>query len=204
MRILECEQCTQEWFKARAGMPTSSEFNKIITTKGKPSEQRQKYMYRLAGERLGGIIEEGYQSLSMIRGKEKEEEAKAFYEFTRESIQAVGFCISDCGKFGASSDGLLNDKGVFELKCPEIHTHVGYLINGEEIPTEYFCQTQGELLVTGREYVEFMSYYPGLPPLIVREEPNEVFQKLLKRELELFTEELNELVKKIKNQKENV
>lgn len=197
MKVLNFEQCTPEWFAARKGMPTSSEFDKIITTDGKQSKQRTKYMYRLAGERLGGIIEEGYQSFAMVRGKEKEEEAKAMYAFIKEPIQPVGFILSDCGRFGASSDGLLNTKGVFELKCCEIQTHIGYLLNKDEIPTDYFCQTQGELLVTGREYVEFMSYYPGLSPMIVREEPNEVFQKALKRELEMFCEELADLVKRL-------
>lgn len=197
MKIIECEQCSPEWFKARSGIPTSSEFDKIITTEGKPSKQREKYMRKLAGERLGGIVEEGFQSFAMMRGKEKEEEARNLYELIREPIQKVGFCVSDCGRFGASSDGLLNDKGVFEIKCPEIQTHVGYLLNPNEIPTDYFCQTQGELLVTGREYVEFMSYYPGIKPLIIREEPNHTFQRLLKEKLEKFCNELDQLVEKL-------
>lgn len=199
MKVLEFEQCSSEWFQARRGIPTSSEFDKIITSTGKQSTQRVKYMYRLAGERLGGIIEEGYQSFAMLRGKEKEEEAKSLYELIREPVQRVGFCLSDCGRFGSSTDGLLNDKGVFELKCPEIQTHIGYLLNKDEIPNDYFCQTQGEILVTGREYVEFMSYYPGLPPLIIREEPEPVFQKRLLKELDAFTAELDALVDRLSN-----
>lgn len=201
MRVLDLEQCSPAWFEARKGIPTSSEFDKIITTKGVQSTQRKKYMWRLAGERLGGIVEEGFQSFAMMRGKEKEEEARRFYEFTRDSIQKVGFCVSDCGKFGASTDGLIGNKGVFELKCPEMATHIGYLLGDKEIPTEYYQQTQGEIFVTNREYVEFMSYYPGLPPFIVREEPDEVFQKLLKKELELFCQELDEIVNKLKENK---
>lgn len=197
MRILELEQCSPAWFEARKGMPTSSEFDKIITTKGVQSTQRKKYMYRLAGERLGGIVEEGFQSFAMLRGKEKEQEAKCFYELIAEPIQSVGFCISNDGTCGSSTDGLINTKGVFELKCPEMATHIGYLIGDKEIPTEYYQQTQGELFVTGREWVEFMSYYPGLPPFIVREEPDEVFQRLLKKEIELFCQELDEIVKKL-------
>jgi putative phage-type endonuclease len=198
MKIIDCEQCSPEWFKVRAGIPTSSEFSKIICCDGKPSKQREKYMWRLVGERLGGIVEESFQSFAMMRGKEKEDEAKKFYTFTREPIQSVGFCLSDCGRFGASTDGLIGDKGVFELKCPEMATHVGYLLAEPKIPTEYYQQTQGELFVTGREYVEFLSYYPGLKPFLVRERPDDVFQKALKRELELFCEELEELTNKLK------
>ncbi len=197
MKIIDCEQCSPEWFEARKGIPTSSEFDKIITTEGKPSKSREKYMWRLAGERLGGIVEEGFQSFAMTRGKEKEEQGRALYAMIHEPIQKVGFCISDCGRYGASSDGLLNTKGVFELKCPEIQTHIGYLLKGQEIPTDYFIQTQGELLVTEREYVHFMSYYPGLKPLIVHATPDKSFQMLLKGQLEQFCNELDCLVRKL-------
>ncbi|RTK93084.1 hypothetical protein EKI60_06620 [Candidatus Saccharibacteria bacterium] len=197
MRVLEMEQGSPEWFEARKGIPTSSEFDKIITSTGKASAQRTKYMYKLAGQRVGGLVEEGYQSQAMLKGKEREEEARCFYELIYEPVQRVGFCLSDCGRYGSSTDGLINDKGVFELKCPEIQTHVGYLLKPNEIPTDYFCQTQGELFVTGREYVDFMSFYPGIKPLIVRAEPDKEFQKLLKKELEKFCAELEEVVKRI-------
>lgn len=197
MKVFDFEQCSPRWFQVRKGIPTSSEFGKIITCTGKQSAQREKYMYRLAGERLGGIVEEGYQSFAMIRGKEKEEEAKNLYELIRGPIQKVGFCLSDCGRFGASSDGLIGKDGVFELKCPEIQTHVGYMLNKDEVPGDYFQQTQGEIFVTGRDYVEFMSYYPGLPPLIIREEAHKPFQRLLEGELELFCDELDALVKEL-------
>lgn len=197
MQIFDFEQRSPEWYQIRAGIPTSSNFDKIITTEGKSSKQRQEYLYQLVGERLGGIADESYQSLAMIQGIAKEDEARMLYEIAREPIQKVGFCLSDCGRYGSSTDGLIGDKGVFELKCPLMSTHIGYMINKDEIPTDYFQQTQGEMLVTGRSFVDFMSYFPGLPPVIIREEPNETFQRLLKKELELFTEELHDLVKKL-------
>jgi len=197
MRIVDCEQCSPAWFEARKGIPTSSEFDKIITSEGKPSKSREKYMWRLAGERLGGVVEEGFQSFAMTRGKEKEDQGRALYALIHEPIQKVGFCISDCGRYGSSTDGLLNTRGVFELKCPEMQTHIGYLIKCQEIPTEYFIQTQGELLVTQREYVDFMSYYAGIKPLIVRAYPDKTFQILLKGALEQFYSELECLVRKL-------
>ena len=68
MLSLDIEQRTQEWHDARRGIPTSSNFDKIITTKGEPSKQATKYMYRLAGERVSGISEEQYQNGNMQRG----------------------------------------------------------------------------------------------------------------------------------------
>ncbi len=197
MKVLDFPQCSPEWYKARRGIPTSSEFDKIITSTGKSSTQRTKYMYQLAGERLGGIVDVGYQSFAMLQGKEREDEARSLYELVREPVKQVGFCLSDCGRWGASTDGLIGDKGVFEMKNPIISTHIGYMLKKEEIPTEYFCQTQGEMFVTEREFVDFLSYVPGLPPVIVREEPNDTFQRLLKKELEVFCAELDELVKKL-------
>ena len=196
MKILELEQRSPEWFKARSGIPTASEFNTIITTDGKPSKQRQKYMYALVGERLGGIVDESYQSFAMLQGIEKEKEARALYQLIVEPVEEVGFCLSDCGRFGCSPDGLVGDNGAVEIKCPLIYTHVGYLIEND-LPADYYTQVQGQLLVTGRKWCDFVSYFPGLKPLIIRETPDEVFQKCLKKELELFCNELDELVKKL-------
>ena len=197
MKILDIAQRSPEWYKARCGIPTASEFNTIITTDGKQSKQRTKYMYALAGERLGGIVDESYQSFAMFQGIEKEEEARYLYQLVGEPVQEVGFCLSDCGKFGCSPDGLVGDQGLVEIKCPLIYTHVGYLIDND-IPTDYYTQVQGQLLVTGRQWCDFVSYFPGLKPLIVRETPDEVFQKRLKAELDTFCSELDALVEKLK------
>lgn len=198
MKILEFEQRSIEWHQARKGIPTASNFDRIITSEGKQSKQRQKYLYELAGEKLGGIVDESYQSFAMTRGIEMESEARALYELLHENVQQVGFCLSDCNRFGCSPDGLIGENGGVEIKCPLIHTHVEYLLNcKEEMPTDYFQQVQGSIFVTGRAWWDFVSYYPGLPPLIIREEPNDVFQRLLKKELDLFCEELDALVKKM-------
>lgn len=198
MKILEMEQKTPEWYQARRGLPTASSFDMIITTTGKESSQRKKYLYQLAGERLGGIVDETYQSFAMAQGVSKEEEARNLYEIaTGQDITQVGFCLSDCGRWGCSPDGLVGVLGGYEVKCPLIHTHIGYLLEND-VPTEYYTQVQGQLFVTGREWVDFMSYFPGLRPLIVRETPDATFQRLLKSELELFTQELDALVEKLK------
>lgn len=197
MRIFEMEQRSVEWYKVRCGVPTASEFDKIITTKGAISTQRKKYLYQLAGERLGGVVDETYQSFAMQQGVLKEGEARNLYNIASgDEVKQVGFCLSDDGKYGCSPDGLVGEDGAYEVKCPLIHTHIGYLIEND-VPTDYYTQVQGQLLVTGRKWTDFMSYFPGLKPLIVREEPDEVFQKLLKKALEEFTNELDDLVKRL-------
>ena len=96
MKIIDVPQGTPEWFSARCGIPSSSNFDKIVTMDGKPSKQREKYLYKLAGERVSGITEESYTKGAMQRGKEMEDEARKLYTFhTGLEVQQVGFCITD-------------------------------------------------------------------------------------------------------------
>jgi len=184
-------QGTDEWKAERVGIPTASEFDKIITTKGDSSKSRTKYMYQLAGERITGVREEGYKNGAMERGQLMEDEARQLYTLvTGNEVRTTGICFPDANKrYGASPDGLIADEACLELKCPSIAVHVEYLLNNK-LPTEYFCQVQGQLLVTGMKYCHFMSYFPGLNPLIIKVMPDEVFIKALKVELELFCREL--------------
>lgn len=199
MKICTAEQGTKEWIADRCGIPSASNFDMIITADGKPSKQRTKYLYRLAGERVSGIVEETYQNAAMLRGKELEDEARQLYQITTgKEVKQVGFCVTEKNPiYGASPDGLVENDGLVEIKCPQVATHVGYLI-ANVLPVDYFQQTQGQLLVTGRKWNDFVSYSPGLKPLIIRVYPDKKFLKALAVELELFTSELDEITKKIK------
>jgi putative phage-type endonuclease len=196
MKIINCTQGTPEWYAARCGVPSASNFDKIICLDGKPSKQRLKYLWQLAGEAITGIAEESYQNAAMERGKALETEARELYRIvTGNEVQEVGFCMN--GGFGASPDGLVGEDGLLEIKCPSLATHVGYLL-ANELPSDYFQQTAGQLLVTGRKWCDFMSYYPGMKPLIVRVTPDKKFQAILEAELKTFCAELAETVGKIR------
>lgn len=198
MITLEMEQCSPEWFAARAGIPSASCFDKIITTKGSPSKQAQAYLYQLAGERIAGCKTDTYQNATMQRGIELEAEARQLFEMVRDvEVKQVGICYFDERKsFSCSPDGLMDLEGL-EIKCPLIHTHVGYLLSGE-LPADYFQQVQGSMLVTGFMRWSFMSYYPGLPPLIVSVERDNAFCSKLRVELDSFCEELDKVEKRLR------
>ena len=201
MEIIDCIQGSDFWLKARAGIPTSSNFDRIITTKGEPSKQRQKYLYQLVGELLTGVVENGYQNEVMQRGKELEAEARAAYEFiTDNEVKQVGFCMNEGQSYGNSPDGLIGEDGGLEIKCPTLSVAVEYLDKGV-LPTAYWQQVQGSLLVTGRKWWDFVSYYPGLPLFIVRVERDEKFIEKLHDELTVFCVELDELTARIKGKK---
>lgn len=196
MRIIECTQGTPEWFAARCGIPTASNFDKILCVDGKLSKQRTKYLYQLAGETITGIAEESYQNSNMQRGIEMEAEARQLYELvTGHKVQEIGFCLAD--GYGASPDGLVGKEGILEIKCPTLSVHVGYLLE-DMLPMDYWQQLQGQLLVTGREWVDFMSYSPGIKPLIIRVKREKKFLKLLEVELKRFSTELKQVVRMIR------
>ncbi len=199
MIISEHKQGSEAWLQERAGIPTSSSFDMIVTSQGKPSKQRQKYLYCLAAERLTGVKQDHYQSVAMEDGIEREASARAMYELiTGNNVREVGVCFPDERKlYGASPDGLIGKDGVLEIKSPLAHTHIGYLLD-KRLPVAYTAQVQGQILVTDRKYVDFVSDFPGLPQLCVRIEPDKVFLKALKTELEIFVSELDDVTEKLR------
>ena len=194
---VDLEQGSPGWLSARAGIPSASNFDKVVTTRGEPSKQAKNYLYELAGERIAGPKPDAYQSVAMLRGLDLEVEARAYFELVMcGEVQQTGICYADDKLFSCSPDGLLEDCGL-EIKCPLIHTHVGYLLAGT-LPTDYFQQVQGSMLVTGFSHWYFMSYYPGLPPLILDVQRDWEFTAKLKVALDEFCQELDTVTDKLR------
>lgn len=195
------EQGSPEWFKARSGIPTASCFNKIITTKGAPTkgETRKKYIYQLAGERLLGDKAESFSNDWMKRGVELESEAREAYSFiTGHEVIEVGLCYKDKKKsYSCSPDGLVDENGGLEIKCPSLPVHTEYL-HKDKLPTTYFQQVQGTLFVTGREWWDFVSFFPGVKTLIKRVEPDKEFHKKLENALMDFCNELDKITEQLR------
>jgi len=199
MLRLDIEQGTNEWFQAKLGIPSSSNFDKILTpATGKPSAQAKNYMYRLAGERITGIPVETYQNATIQRGVELELEARSAFEFIEDqAVELVGICFPDeKRKFCCSPDGLFDNTGL-EIKCPLLHTHVGYLLAGK-LPTDYIPQVQGSMLVTGAPFWWFMSYYPGMDSLIIKVKRDVEYLIKLKVALDTFCDELDNTTEKLR------
>jgi len=194
------QQGTPEWLTEKLGKPSASNIDKIITNEGKISKQREGYLYELAGEVITGRQENSFKSVAMEQGTERENESRNFFEFiSGATIKQVGDIYKDERKlFLCSPDGILEDKKEgLELKNPLAKTQIKYLLDGK-LPSEYYGQIQMSLYVTGYDYWNFVSYVPGMKPLILRVEPNKQYQTILKVELEVFCEELKTIVNKIK------
>ena len=184
MRIVNCEQGTDEWFAARLGCPSGSGFSKLITATGKPSTSADSYINQLIAERLMNRTSETYSNEWMERGKELEPEARAYYElYTDNHVREVGFCKHDFYECGVSPDGLVGVDGGLEIKCPSPAVHVKYL-RYDRIPSEYKAQVMGCLWITGREWWDFVSFHPAMPVLITRVYRDDPYIELLASEVE--------------------
>jgi len=186
--VRDIDQGTPEWHALRLGIATASRFDSIITpAKGELSKSSEGYLRELLAEWLSGRPAESYISAWMERGSEVEGEARAYYAFERDSdVEQVTFCYADESRMlGCSPDGLISDEGLIEIKSPAPKTHLGYLLDGA-LPLDYRPQVQGALLVTGRAWCDFLSYCPGLPPLLIRVERDEEYIKKMREALEAF------------------
>ena len=191
MIILNIEQGRRAWIEARLGIPTASEFSKIVTPGGKLSASRDEYIGTLLAEWALGEQVDDFDNEWTERGKALEPEARNYYRFHRDTeVKNVGLIYRDDSRtVGASPDGTIGEDGLLELKCPKASTHLRWLALGV-VPRQHVIQVQAQLWVSGRAWVDFMSYYPGLPPLIVRAHPGEKMQVAFDEAIPVFIEEL--------------
>jgi hypothetical protein len=197
LQIIDCDQGSPEWFTARLGIPTASEFKTLLGIKKDARDKvtRTTYMNKLAGELLTGVPAESYTNGHMERGKEMEDEARSFYAFMRDAEpQRVGFIRS--GNAGCSPDSLIGDKGVLEIKTALPHILIDR-IRKDDFPPEHKAQCQGALWVAEREWIDFVSYWPGLEPYIERVYRDEVKIKSIELGVAMFLNEMAEVMAKL-------
>ena len=128
----EVAQYSEEYDCLKLGIPTSSNFHKIITPQGKPSKQWREYACVLIAERILQHKIEFYNSPAMERGLIAEAEAADWYEFDHDvTVQSIGFITDDDHTMGCSPDRLVGHDGLLEIKAPLPQTQVEYWISGE-------------------------------------------------------------------------
>jgi len=198
MEIIDCTQGSAEWFRARLGLPTASEFATVLA-KGKDggaSLTRKKYLNQLAAEIVTGEPGESYSNPYMERGKSQEEEARRLYAFSCDTRpELVGFIRN--GQKGASPDALIGADGLLEVKTRLGHLQVDLLL-ADRFPPEHRAQVQGALWVAEREWCDLAVYSPGLPLYVCREYRDDAYIDNLARAVAQFNEELAGIVERIR------
>lgn len=199
--VLDVPQGSEEWFDARVGKISASNFSKLITSTGKKSTQYTTYQHSLIAEIMMGHKIETHQSEAMKRGTEMEAEARAYYELvTGHDVEEIGLIYKDdTRRVSCSPDGLLSGcpRGL-EIKCPLEKTQIKYLLAGK-LPSEYVAQVQGSMYVTGLDSWDFLSYHPELPPLLLTVEKDPDFHTALDSIINEFITKMDANLKKLGN-----
>jgi len=194
MIVHEVEQRSDEWYALRAGMPTASEFSKIVTSKGEPSKSANGYAITLANELYAGRPVDAWEGNDFTeRGRELEGEAIANYEFMFDAdIETVGFVTDDASSMGCSPDGFVGTDGLIEIKCLKAENHTDailYFQKHSRCLPKYVQQAQGQMLLTERKWCDLVFYHPILPQLVIRQTPDEAVINGLQEQLPLLRAE---------------
>ena len=167
----DIEQGGEEWLAVRRGILTASEMRLILTPTMRPAsnDKERAHLFELLGQRITGYTEPHYISDDMLRGHEDEIEARIRYAEHFAPVTGCGFVTNDDHGvvIGYSPDGLVGDDGLIECKSRRQKFQIETIL-ADEVPAEYLLQCQTGLLVTGRKWLDFISYCGGMPMFVKR------------------------------------
>ena len=188
--ITDIEQGSADWLALRLGIPTASEFECLLVN-GKGEQgfgaAALSYMDQLIGERITGEAAElPFSTRATERGHELEAAARLLY-CERECIEPsqVGIILNHGA--GYSPDGLAAHDGLIEIKTKLPKFQVGVILSGE-VPKEHIAQCQGGLWMAERDWLDFISYWPGMPLFVKRVYRDESYISKLAERVKAFNE----------------
>lgn len=164
----DVEQGTEEWMDQRRGMVTASAVDKLVTGKTLAvanNEVSRGLTRLLTAERITGWTDPTYVSDDMLRGTMEEPLAREAYAKSRGvEVAEMGFMVRDDWGFdiGLSPDGLVGEEGLIEIKSRRAKKHLETIL-ADEVPAENMAQVQCGLLVSGRRWIDYVSYCGGMP-----------------------------------------
>jgi len=210
--IIDCIQGDATWRKCRLGVVTSCRVAPVLSTlkrksgdrkKGDESKTRENLKIELAGEILTEKLSDHYVSRWMEEGKEKEQFARAAYEYAKgiQTLQ-IGFAYHPKIKMGGCSpDAIVGPEGGAEFKCPKTETHLRYLTAGV-VPKEYLPQMYWQMACMGWEWNDFVSHDPSFKQskhrtLIVRLHRDDKIISAMEEQVMRFNDEVQEYILKL-------
>lgn len=202
MKIHDIGQNTPEWDLLRSGKPTASAFSNLVTSTGAPSKSMEKYAETLAGDLYAGKPIDSWEGNKYTEyGHEMEDDSNSWYSMMYDvEIKKVGFVTNDAETYGCSPDGLVGTNGGVEFKnLPKQHikTLLYYKKHGKA-PTDYYQQTQGQMMICDWEWCDLVFYHPFLPKLVVRQFPDKDFQFKLTAQIHACLEERDRVLSILK------
>lgn len=173
----ELGQGSPEWLAARCGIPTASVMGQLITpstVKVAKNDYSRGLTATLVAERITGHVEPMQVSQAMMRGTLDEPYARDAYSEHHAPVEEIGFMVRDFGRYriGYSPDGLVGDDGLIEIKSRAQKKHLQTIL-ADEVPLENMAQIQTGLFVSGRHWLDYVSFCSGMPLWTKRVEPSE-------------------------------
>jgi putative phage-type endonuclease len=174
----DIEQGSDEWHALRCGVLTASEMKNILTPTKKiaNNDKTRAHVYEIAAQRITNYVEPQYISDDMLRGKQDEIKAIDIYSQNYSDVLDCAFVKNkEYGVLiGYSPDGLVGDDGLIEIKS-RLQKYQIETIAKNQVPDDYMLQLQTGLLVTGRKWIDFISYSSGLPMFVQRVFPDKEY-----------------------------
>ena len=178
----ELSQGTPEWHAARCGLLTASVIGRLLTPTGKiaDNETSRGLGMALIAERITGRVDDIPMTASMWRGQEEEPLARDMYSEHHAPVDELGFMVRqfDGCRIGYSPDGLVGDDGLIEIKSRSQKAQVSTIMSGQ-VPAANMAQLQCGLLVSGRQWIDYVSYSSGMPLWVKRIHPYPDYQATL-------------------------
>ena len=171
-------QGTDEWLELRRGLLTASTVGQLITPKTiqvSNTAKTRMIIYKLVAETITGEVEESPVSWDMMRGTLDEPFARQYYAENYAPVTELGFMRltvpgRDGYQLGYSPDGLVGDEGLIEIKSRAPKKHLQTVLS-QEVPAENMAQLQAGLLVSGRDWIDYVSFCGGMPLWVKRVYP---------------------------------
>ena len=197
--IKDMVQGSAEWHAMRLGKVTASNMKNVMSNGrgGALSKMSETYMMDLIAERLTGESKPFFENDAMRWGTETEPQARAMFEIQEGlDVEEVAFIEYD-DYTGVSPDGLIDDDGLIEIKCPNTATQIKRALS-DDYAADYKDQIQMQLWVSGRQYCYFLSFDPRLDCaagyLLQKVERDEEYIKKMAEKTTAFVTKMNELL----------
>lgn len=193
------EQGSSEWVAARCGILTASQIGRLVTPtlKVADNETSRGLTLTLAAERITGKVEYVYPTFDMQRGTEDEPVARDLYAAHFAPVDEVGFITRETNGItvGYSPDGLIGEHGLLEIKSRKPKEHLRTVLAGKP-PAENMAQLMTGLYVTGRDWIDYLSFSPGLPLWVTRITPDPAWFDVIEAAAIAFEQNVNETIAK--------
>jgi len=190
-------QGTDEWLQLRTGLITASEMNLLMTPTMKPAnnDESRSHLFELAAQRITAYTEPSFVSEDMMRGWSDEVLARQAYAENYAPVDECGFITREIEGFtvGYSPDALVGDDGLIEVKSRRQKYQIRTICDAI-VPEEYMLQIQTGLLITGRKWLDFVSYCGGLPMVVMRVYPDPKMQGAIIETIQRAEEVIRDLM----------